>query len=93
MSKEELRAQLARDTEAFLRSGGAIEKVPTKRVYPPGMQWAAERGFDYSTWDEIGGDDWYRRDGFEPLDAEDFEEEELHGRGGIRGDYLARGIS
>jgi len=75
MTKETDRERIARQTEAFLASGGQIEVVEIKRVFPDHMAWIAERGMDYSTWDEIGGKDWYSRDGSYQLDAEDFEED------------------
>ena len=75
MTKETDRERIARQTEAFLASGGQIEVVSGRRVFPAHMAWIARRGMDYSTWDEIGGKDWYRRDGDFQLDAEDFEED------------------
>ncbi len=75
MTKETDRERIARDVKAFLSGGGKIDVVEIKRVVPEHMQWIAQRGMDYSTWDEIGGSDWYRRGGSYPLDAEDFEEE------------------
>ena len=75
MSKEQDRQRIARDVEAFLASGGKIEVVESRRVVPKHMQWIARRGMDYQVWDEIGGEDWLRRDGDFPLDPEDFEED------------------
>ena len=75
MTKETDRERIARDVKAFLSGGGKIEVVEIKRVVPEHMQWIARRGMDYSTWDEIGGADWYRREGDYPLDPEDFEED------------------
>ena len=59
MGKEQDRQRIARETKAFLLSGGSIKVVPSKTVCPPSMQWAADRGYDYSTWTEIGSGDWY----------------------------------
>lgn len=75
MTKESDRERISRHVEAFLSSGGQIEVVPSSRVCPRHMEWAARRGMDYSEWDAIGGSDWYRRDGSYQLDAEDFEED------------------
>jgi hypothetical protein len=75
VNKDEFRKRLADDVDQFLREGGQIKSVESKRVCPAHMQWIARRGMDYSTWDEIGGDDWERRDGTFKLDPEDFEEE------------------
>ena len=75
MGKEHDRQRIARDVEAFLASGGKIEVIETKRVVPDHMKWIARRGMDYQVWDEIGGEDWYRREGDFPLDPEDFEED------------------
>ena len=75
MNKEEFRKKLSDDVDQFLREGGQIESVEPKRVCPEHMKWIAKRGMDYSTWDEIGGEDWYRRDGGYQLDPEDFEED------------------
>lgn len=75
MTKETDRERIARQTEAFLSGGGEIEVVDSKRVFPKHMAWIARHDMDYSTWDEIGGEDWYRRDGSFQLDAEDFEED------------------
>ena len=75
MSKEHDRQRIARDVEAFLASGGKIEVIESRRVVPDHMKWIARRGMDYSTWDEIGGEDWLRRDGDFQLDPEDFEED------------------
>ena len=44
-------------------------------VCPKRLQWVADRGMDFSTWDEIGGKEWYSRSGSYQLDAEDFEED------------------
>ena len=75
MSKERLREEIERQTKEFLAAGGSVEIVPTKRVCPKHMRWLKDRGLDYSTWDEIGGSDWYSRDGSYQLDPEDFEED------------------
>jgi hypothetical protein len=75
MEKDQDREVIARHVEEFLARGGVIEVVETKRVCPKRLQWVADRGMDYSEWDEIGGSDWYRRDGDSRLDAEDFEED------------------
>ena len=74
MGKDQDREVIAQQVEEFLARGGKIEAVESKRVYPARMQWLADRGMDYSVWDEIGGKDWYGRDGSYQLDAEDFEE-------------------
>ena len=74
MGKESLREEIRRQTVEFLSRGGVIEVLPTERVCPKRMQWASDRGMDYSVWDEIGGKDWYRRTGDYQLDPEDFEE-------------------
>lgn len=75
MSKEALRQRIAAQTEKFLQRGGQIELVESKRVCPDHMKWIGIRGMDYSEWDEIGGKEWYSRDGSYQLDEEDFEEE------------------
>ena len=75
MNKDEFRKRLADDVDQFLREGGQIKSVESKRVCPPHMQWIADRGMDYSVWDEIEGDDYCRRDGTFKLDPEDFEDE------------------
>ena len=75
MTKETERERIAREVAAFLSRGGQIEEVESKRVSPDHMKWIARRGMDYSTWDEIGGEDWYRRAGGFQLDPEDFEED------------------
>jgi len=75
MSKEALREEIANQTKEFLARGGQVEVVPAKRVCPKHLKWMAERGLDYSTWDEIGGRDWYSRGGSYQLDPEDFEED------------------
>ena len=75
MSKEALRQRIAAQTERFLRHGGQIEVVEPRRVCPRHMKWIERLGMDYSTWDEIGGKEWYSRDGSYQLDPEDFEED------------------
>ena len=75
MTKMTDRERIARDVEAFLANGGEIEVVDSKRVFPKHMKWIGELDMDYSTWDEIGGKEWYSRDGSYQLDAEDFEED------------------
>ena len=75
MTKESERERIARHVEAFLSGGGQIDVLPSDRVCPKHMQWIARLGMDYSTWDEIGGKEWYSRDGSYQLDAEDFEED------------------
>jgi len=75
MGKDQDREVIARHVEEFLARGGVIEVVETKRVCPKRLQWAADRGMDFSTWDEIGGKEWHSRDGSYQLDAEDFEED------------------
>lgn len=75
MTKETDRERIARDVEAFLSRGGQIEVVKSKRVYPKHMKWIGELGMDYQVWDEIGGQEWYSRDGSYQLDPEDFEED------------------
>ena len=74
MGKESLREEIERQTKDFLARGGSVEVIPTERVCPKRMEWAARRGMDYSVWDEIGGKDWYRRCGDFQLDPEDFED-------------------
>ena len=74
MGKDQDRDVIANQVEEFLAKGGVIEVVETKRVCPKRLQWIADRGMDYSEWDEIGGEDWYRRFTKSKLDAEDFEE-------------------
>ena len=59
MSKEKLRKEISIDVERFLAAGGKIEVVPSETVCPPSMQWAADRGFDYSPWCELGSSEWY----------------------------------
>ncbi len=75
MTKESDRERIARHVDAFLSGGGQIQVLSSERVCPKHMEWIARRGMDYSTWDEIGGEDWYRREGDFPLDPEDFEED------------------
>ena len=75
MTKESDRERIARHVDAFLSGGGRIEVVSSERVFPDHMKWIGARGMDYSTWDEIGGKDWYSRDGGFQLDPEDFEED------------------
>ena len=75
MTKETDRQRIARHVEAFLSGGGKIEVVEGKRVCPSHMKWIGNLGMDYSTWDEIGGKEWYSRDGSYQLDQEDFEED------------------
>ena len=75
MGKDQDMDVIAQQVKDFLARGGAIEVVETKRVCPKRLQWAADRGMDFSTWDEIGGKEWYSRDGSYQLDAEDFEED------------------
>ena len=75
MGKDQDREVIAKQVEEFLARGGVIEVVEARRVCPKRMQWAADRGMDYQEWDEIGGDDWYRRFTKSKLDAEDFEED------------------
>ena len=75
MNKDEFRKKLSDDVDQFLREGGQIDSVEAKRVCPPHMQWIARRGMDYSTWDEIEGADYCRRNGNFKLDPEDFEED------------------
>ena len=75
MGKDQDREVIAKQVEEFLARGGVIEVVEARRVCPKRMQWAADRGIDYQEWDEIGGDDWYRRFTKSKLDAEDFEED------------------
>ena len=75
MEKDQDREVIAKQVEEFLARGGVIEVVEARRVCPKRMQWAADRGMDYQEWDEIGGDDWYRRFTKSKLDAEDFEED------------------
>lgn len=74
MGKDQDREVIAQQVEEFLAKGGVIDVVDAKRICPEHMKWAADRGMDYSTWDEIGGEDWYRRSGTSRLDPEDFEE-------------------
>ena len=74
MTKETDRERIAREVADFLSKGGQIAEVESKRVFPKHMEWLGKLGMDYSTWDEIGGEDWYRRGGGFQLDAEDFEE-------------------
>ena len=74
MTKETDRERIAREVAAFLSGGGKIEVVESKPVYPNHMKWIGDLGMDYSTWDEIGGKEWYSRDGSYQLDPEDFEE-------------------
>ena len=59
MGKEHDRQRIARETETFLSKGGSISVVPSKTVCPPSMGWAADRGYDYSPWSEIGSSEWY----------------------------------
>ena len=59
MSKEKLREEILIDVEKFLSAGGKIELIPSATVCPPSMQWAADRGFDYSPWCELGSSEWY----------------------------------
>ena len=75
MTKEADRERIAREVAAFLSGGGQIEVVESRRVFPKHMKWIGELDMDYSTWDEIGGKEWYSRDGSYQLDAEDFEED------------------
>ena len=75
MDKDQDREVIAQQVEEFLAKGGVIEVCETKRVCPKRLQWAADRGMDFSTWDEIGGKEWYSRSGSYRLDAEDFEED------------------
>jgi hypothetical protein len=56
-SKERLRRKIAREVEEFLSLGGVIEKVPKKRFCPDSMEWAHERGFDYTPWARTGAAD------------------------------------
>jgi|SaaInlStandDraft_1057018.scaffolds.fasta_scaffold242210_2 hypothetical protein len=58
-SKERLRRKIAREVEEFLSLGGVIEKVPKKRFCPPTMNWAHDRGFDYTPWARTGAAEIY----------------------------------
>ena len=73
MKKDDLRDQIAKETERFLREGKRIEKLPTERICPEGMEWIAERGMDYTTWDQPGSPEW------EQSREPDPEEENFHG--------------
>lgn len=54
MSKEQLRKEIAQQVKDYLAGGGEIEKVPRIQFCPDSMQWARERGYDYTSWDHIG---------------------------------------
>ena len=47
--KEELRRELEKQVEEFLKKGGKIEQATTHRHAPKGMRWVAERGMDYTS--------------------------------------------
>lgn len=59
MSKERLRKIIARQTREFLAKGGVIEIVPRVIFCPAHMQWARDRGFDYTPWSKVGGPDFF----------------------------------
>jgi hypothetical protein len=65
--KEKLRKKIARDTEEFLARGGVIEVVPAQHFCPKSMQWARDRGLDYTPWNVYGDPIAMSKDGYERL--------------------------
>ena len=54
MSKQELREEIARQTEEFLANGGVIEVIPPVIFCPKSMQWARDRGISWMPWERQG---------------------------------------
>jgi len=54
MSKEKLRKAIARQVKEYLAKGGVIEKVPRVIFCPASMEWARNRGWDWSPWNQKG---------------------------------------
>lgn len=67
MSKERLRKIIARQTREFLAKGGVIEIVPRVIFCPAHMQWARDRGFDYTPWNQYGDAFAMSKEGWERL--------------------------
>ena len=56
MSKEKLREEIARLTDLYLRGGGLIEAIPSKKFLTPSCKWMAKYGWDYLPWVYIQDD-------------------------------------
>ena len=55
-SKEVMSEIIASLTRDYLDGGGVITICPITRVYPiPSMKWIADRGMDYSSWNQHDG--------------------------------------
>ena len=67
MSKETLRKAIAKHVKEYLARGGVIEKVPKVIFCPANMQWARDRGLDYTPWNHYGDSFAMSKDGWERL--------------------------